>query len=237
MKNLCSIQRSFFLFSTVLAGQVMTRMARDWLGGPGPRPSASNTCMIVTGIYVFVMVAQLILQGVGGSTQCFGGRERYNQDTETFMIECPDGSWEEQTTTYTTTNLINGIISLIFWLFMLIVVCRTREAMRKKYNIAPGGCGGCEDCCCSCWCGCCTVSSAYLGRHDDGLYILLTHRSSSTAYNRSSKWRVIPMTTTNTMSRAALTIVATNEDNRISCQRSSPKVVAALKHKASKTAR
>ena len=136
----------------------MTRMSRDFLGGPGPRPSASNTCMIVTMIFIVMTVADIAVQSIGSATQCFGGAVRFNPDTDTVMIECPDGTWEERTTTYDTTSTISGVLSLAFWLYMLIAVCRTRAAMRAKYNIPPGGCGGCDDCCCSCWCGCCTVS-------------------------------------------------------------------------------
>ena len=137
----------------------MTRMSRDFLGGPGSRPSASNTCMVVTTLFVLVTVAAWILQAIGGSTQCPGGQQRFNSDSNTVMVHCPDDTWEEQTTTFQVTSSINAFLSFGFWLYMLIAVCRTRAAMRQKYNIPPGCCGDLDDCCCTCWCGCCTVSA------------------------------------------------------------------------------
>mmetsp|Transcript_68415 Transcript_68415/g.95111 ORF Transcript_68415/g.95111 Transcript_68415/m.95111 type:complete len:81 (+) Transcript_68415:1-243(+) len=49
---------------------------------------------------------------------------------------------------------------------MLIAVCRTRAHMRRQYQIRPGCCGGCEDCCCVFWCGCCTVQQMARHTHD-----------------------------------------------------------------------
>ena len=149
-------------YTAVLAGQVMTRMSRDMFGGPGARPSVSNTCKIVTSIFVVVLVIQCALQIVMDTEACYGGRVRINQDTLESEIECPDGSIEELSDTYNAVRAISGVIGCVFAIYILVAVCRTRYAMRKKYSIPPRCCGGCEDCCCSFWCSCCTVRSLFV---------------------------------------------------------------------------
>lgn len=57
----------------------------------------------------------------------------------------------EPNTLYNITNFFLGI-------FMLIVVMRVRGIVRARNNIPETRCIGYEDCCCSFWCSCCTVS-------------------------------------------------------------------------------
>jgi Cys-rich protein (TIGR01571 family) len=145
------------ILSSVLSGQVMTRMGRNFIGAPGDPPAVSKTCMIVTGIWFAAIVIDVILQMVLDSEACWGGRVKYNSEEEN-VIECPDGTTIEITSTYNTISIIAGIIGLIFSCYMLVAICNTRSAMRRKYNIPPSMCGGCDDFCCACWCSCCAVS-------------------------------------------------------------------------------
>jgi hypothetical protein len=157
----------YIIFSNkfaVLAGQVMTRMSRDWCGGPGPRPSVSNTCKIVTGIFLAELMVEIILSIVMDTQSCFGAQEQYNEETMELEILCPDGTVMEPNSVYSLVRSLTSIVSLAFMIYMLIAICRTREAMRHKYNIEPKCCGGCEDCCCSFWCACCTVSGLCMCR-------------------------------------------------------------------------
>lgn len=155
-------------FEPILAGQVMTRMSRSWTGGPGARPSVSNTCGVVTGIFVVVSLAQSILQVVMDNGHCLGGHVEYDfaANPPTEYIACPDGTTEPMTAQDSAMNTAIGIVAGLFGLYMLIAICRTRAAMRAKYNIAPGGCGGCEDCCCAAFCSCCTLQQMARHTHD-----------------------------------------------------------------------
>ncbi|CAB9498421.1 expressed unknown protein [Seminavis robusta] len=149
----------------ILAGQVMTRMSRDWLGGPGPRPSVSNTCQIVTGIWVFVLLVQSIMRIIAESQGfCIGGELEFDIDTNQYKIKCPDGTFESPNTTYKAVMGVAGTLGGVFTLYLFFSICRTRQAMRRKYNIEAGGLGdGCEDCCCAFFCSCCTIQQ--MARH------------------------------------------------------------------------
>jgi PLAC8 family len=143
----------------------MTRMSRDWIGGPGLRPSASRTCQIVTGIWLVVLLIQATMQIVMDSQgYCLGGQLTYDLDKHLYVILCPDGSINVPNSTYKATNWIAGLVGGCFALYTIFAICRTRQAIRKKYQIEAGYCGNvCEDCCCAFWCSCCTVSLVSLG--------------------------------------------------------------------------
>ena len=36
-----------------------------------------------------------------------------------------------------------------------------RKLVRTKDNIPAAACGECEDCCCSFWCSCCTITQLF----------------------------------------------------------------------------
>lgn len=147
----------------ILVGQVMTRMSRDIFGGPGDRPSVSSTCKIVTGIFVVVLIIQIALQIIMDTQHCWGGVQRMDSDTKETYVQCPDGTDEPVSGTYSTLSWITSIISFIFFIYIFIAVMRTRSEMRRKYNIPVKTCGLCEDCCCAWWCTCCTVQQ--MARH------------------------------------------------------------------------
>ena len=135
----------------------MTRMSRDMFGGPGLRPSVSNTCMIVTAIWIVVCIIQFSLQMVMEAEACWGGSVEIN-DAGQSQIRCPDGTIMDPSGAYQAVSAVSGVIGFAFFLYIFVALCRTRNAMRRKYNIPAGACGGCEDCCCSFCCSCCTVS-------------------------------------------------------------------------------
>ena len=135
----------------------MTRMGRNFIGAPGAHPSVSNTCMIVTTIWIIFWLIDAVLQIVLDVEGCWGGTVRTNEDGTT-EIECLDGTFKEISSTYNTISIIAGVLGFIFFCYMLVAVCQTRYATRQKFNIPPGCCGGCEDFCCVLWCSCCAVS-------------------------------------------------------------------------------
>jgi len=150
----------------ILAAQIMTRMSRSWIGGPGARPSVSSTCTIVTAIFVVVSLTQTILQMFLDYGHCPGGTVRYDIGTNEEFIVCPDDTREPMSTQDTKLNVAIGMVAFVFGLYLFIAVCRTRAAMRAKYNIATGGCGGCEDCCCTAFCSCLTIQQMARHTHD-----------------------------------------------------------------------
>lgn len=160
-----------YWFHPILAGQVMTRMSRDFFGGPGPRPSVSNTCKIVTCIFIVVSIIDMVLGIVADSSVCFGATREYNVDTGKWEIQCLDGTVQEPNMTYTATSGVAGAIVSLFGLYIIIGVCRTRYVIRNKYNIRADACGGClsacdgrcEDFCCSLLFPCCTLQQ--MARH------------------------------------------------------------------------
>ena len=142
----------------VLAGQVMTRMSRNFMGSSGARPSVSNTCGIVSAIYICILSPLFILPMIAPFLHCAGGILVYGEHHATEYIMCPDGSKEEIIpAVYRFVGLIY-ITPIIFIVYMWFAVFNTRAAMRRKYQIPPSACGECDDCCCSFFCHCCTVS-------------------------------------------------------------------------------
>ena len=156
----CILYISSLTFLQVLAGQVMTRLSRDWIGGAGPRPSASKTCTIVTGIWIVVLLIQSVMNIVMQSQgYCMGGQLDFDINTGQYRIRCPDGSIQNPNSVYQATSSVAGLVGGAFAIYMALAICRSRQALHRKYQIEAGGCGdGCEDCCCAFFCSCCTVS-------------------------------------------------------------------------------
>jgi len=61
---------------------------------------------------------------------------------------------------------VNGMLSnilLIVYLFVLCTIYKVRKHVRAKYEIPEQTCVGCEDVCCTLWCGSCVT--AQMARH------------------------------------------------------------------------
>jgi len=112
----------------------MTRMSRNFCGLPGARPKRSHTLLIITGIWLYVRFAQAIACVI-----------IYGNDP---------GS-----TTAQFSSFIYSALDIAFSVYFLFAVINTRIAIRRRYQIPPGCCGECDDCCCTFWCPCCTVST------------------------------------------------------------------------------
>lgn len=118
-------------------GQVMQRMMLTWLGEPGPIISTKNSFKVVLTIVVCYFIYALSLEFASMS---------YTIDT---------------VPTFIPALKITG--SIIFSVWALYALCRTRENIRYRYSIEEERCRGCEDLCCAFWCSCCTV--AQVARH------------------------------------------------------------------------
>jgi Cys-rich protein (TIGR01571 family) len=121
----------------ILMAQIMMRLQLTWLGEPGPLISTKYTFQIVTIIVCCYVVYSTSL-------------EIYSQPYDVNTIP-------------TFVPVLKTIGSIMFSVWALYSLCKTRENTRARYSIPEERCKGCEDCCCAFFCSCCTV--AQLARH------------------------------------------------------------------------
>ena len=130
-------------FAKVLLGQVMHHLKLTWLVYEGGLPAETVSTfriMFWMGIMVWILT--------------------YSLPRAPYLFMDENG---EISGGYLTAQYIVNIVLLAFAVFRIGMVCKTRELIRNKYQIPSKRCGGCEDCCCAFWCGCCTV--AQMARH------------------------------------------------------------------------
>lgn len=118
-----------FWCSQIGMGQVMQRLNLSWLGIPGPEVATRNTFRVV-----LTLVFCYIIYGMALS-----------------LIANPDGSQPN------LISILNIVGAVLFTLWSIFALCKTRESVRGKYSIPEARCIGCEDVCCSIFCSCCTV--------------------------------------------------------------------------------
>jgi Cys-rich protein (TIGR01571 family) len=128
----------------ILLGQVMHRLKLTWLaneGGNAAQTSITFRTMLFLGISTVVTRAiaffmrRIFLDENGAAVSD-------NAGTFILILEC----------------LLWGV-----YIFILVLMCKTRRHIRDKFQIPEQQCHGCEDCCCVYWCHCCTV--AQMARH------------------------------------------------------------------------
>jgi Cys-rich protein (TIGR01571 family) len=66
-------------------------------------------------------------------------------------------------------------LGAFFVIYTLVYGTLLRQAIRTKYAVPATSCGGagdgcCEDCCCTFWCGCCTVIQLARQTHNEDQY-------------------------------------------------------------------
>jgi Cys-rich protein (TIGR01571 family) len=121
----------------VLMGQVLMRMQLTWLGEPGPLVRTKNAFKVVLVIVISYFVYTLALEFASAP----------------YTIDTVPG--------YIPALKLAG--SILFSVWAVFSLCRTRESIRARYSIEETTCAGCEDLCCAFWCSCCTV--AQVARH------------------------------------------------------------------------
>jgi Cys-rich protein (TIGR01571 family) len=115
----------------------MTRMSLTWLGEHGQRVATQNTFKVMVLLFASYIV---------------------------FSISLSIASLD-----YTTGNaplfiiIMKTIGSILFFLWSMYSLCRTRQNVRAQYSIPEERCVGCEDLCCAFFCTCCTLSQ--MARH------------------------------------------------------------------------
>ncbi len=135
-------------YPQVLLGQVMHRLKLTWLGSEGNHPDRSmktfTTLAIIAAVHVCTMwvtyftLLYLLISGLLRQSE------------------------SEIETSQDFANLCS-FLNLVFFVFLVVIMARTRRSIRSRYGIPEQTCCGCEDCCCAYWCSCCTVSQ--MARH------------------------------------------------------------------------
>lgn len=124
-------------FTQVAMAQVMQRLRLNWLGGAAPDAATKNTFKVVFALVLCYTIFTMALEVAESSTG-------YYQVPAWIPI----------------VRFIGGVVFTVYSIYSLM---RTRESVRAKYSIPEERCPGMEDLCCSMWCSCCVVSQ--LARH------------------------------------------------------------------------
>lgn len=133
----------------VALAQVMRRMQLNWFGqDTGPNASAA-TFKTVLGIVILYHVLNqtfgMLMLGFLPVTDANGNPP----------ASLPMG--------YVVLSTLRYLLHVSFFIYSLVCMIRVRSYIRSKYAIPEKQCAGCEDCCCSFWCACCSVTQ--MARH------------------------------------------------------------------------
>jgi Cys-rich protein (TIGR01571 family) len=144
-----------FWCEPLVLGQVATRMKLDGLGAPGQR---SESWWSAFKVVAFAFIVYM------GLDQTFS---MLTDPYFEFDVD-EDGNivYPEDAVVPTWVLVLLAVRSLVrfaFFVYILVVMIRTRAHIRNRYNIPEQTCSGCEDCCCSFWLPCCTVTQ--MARH------------------------------------------------------------------------
>lgn len=123
---------------TIAMAQIMSRMQLTWLGEPGPLKQTKKAFSVVLTLTICYFI--------------------YCWSLEFAALPYATPADEPIWLSY---SRIGG--SLIFSLYSIYALCRTRQSVRTRYQIPETHCQGCEDICCSFWCNCCVT--AQIMRH------------------------------------------------------------------------
>jgi Cys-rich protein (TIGR01571 family) len=128
------------LWCTQIAmAQVMSRMQLTWLGRVGPASKTNQTFLVILLLVIAFFVYSVALE----------------------IAALPYMSAPQTEPIYLSILRIGG--DLLFSLWAFVALCQTRKTVRQRYQIPEQYCKGCEDACCSLWCGCCVT--AQMMRH------------------------------------------------------------------------
>lgn len=131
-------------------GQLMTRMGLDWTGSPVP------TNRYATGWSPFKLMVAL--------TVAYFAMYLFVNTIIQVYVEPTDAGAPPHIPGWIIFLLgLRSLLAFMFSVYVLFAMIRTRMYIRKKYAIREQYCSGCDDCCLSFWCSCCTVSQ--MDRH------------------------------------------------------------------------
>ncbi|KAL7503954.1 hypothetical protein ACHAXN_001684 [Cyclotella atomus] len=130
----------------LLLAQVMTRLKLTWSAQEGGNAAqASSTFRILAFLWIAFIGLQVIQQVLKVLSLNYEVEHGEPNVTGAFMV------------------LLLNLVVMAFSILFLVITCNTRRHIREKYQIPEQQCHGCEDCCCTYWCTCCTISQ--MARH------------------------------------------------------------------------
>lgn len=130
-------------FPQILMAQVMTRLKMNLCAEYAPEPEWKATFIRMVVLVICYWITSSLLAPPNPQVVTHkDGSVTVIQD-DSFPV------WE---------RIMYNLITTAFGLYSLIILIKLRAAVRKRYEIPERHCIGAEDCCCSFWCGCCTVA-------------------------------------------------------------------------------
>mmetsp|Transcript_1627 Transcript_1627/g.2152 ORF Transcript_1627/g.2152 Transcript_1627/m.2152 type:complete len:263 (+) Transcript_1627:123-911(+) len=125
----------------ILMAQVLTRLKMNMFGKPSPEAWRFTFKRIFILVFSYWILASFLRPPP----------PTFELDDEGTTIAVPPDvpPWQ---------GIAYYIISTAFGIYTLLVLMRTRAAVRARFQIPEQQCHGMEDCCCALWCGCCTVA-------------------------------------------------------------------------------
>jgi len=129
-------------FPQLLTAQVMTRMHLNWKAEEDTEEESKSTFKIVS-----------IVVGIYWLLKFLVGSDNDNNGASAPLINSP------------LLILSSQLIGFFFFVYTIVIITKTRKAIRHKYEIPETHCHGCEDFCCAFWCGNC--SSAQMARQTE----------------------------------------------------------------------
>lgn len=160
--GLCHVQCCLaFWCAPIALGQVLTRLKLNVIASPQQQQSNTVVNAFVLMIILVVVYAvvdwMLVLVMVPYLSEIEEGEETGQIYTANEPYLPP---W------VLTLSSVRRIWEFLYSVFILVVLCRTRQHVRQRYSIPTTTCGSSsvlEDCCCSFWCGPCLVCQ--MARH------------------------------------------------------------------------
>jgi Cys-rich protein (TIGR01571 family) len=141
----------------IALGQVLTRLNLDWFANPIQRQTTCSAFKILAiSCLVWFAIDNAIYLLLYPYTSTVT-TDQYIDDMQAPVSTTDAPLW---------INLVDAVrqgVGAAYGIFVLILTIRARHHIRSKYTIPEQQCTGCEDCCCSFWCHCCTV--AQMARH------------------------------------------------------------------------
>ena len=135
------------LLSPLALGWVMTRNKLDACARVTNRPGFWTAFKVLTVVFFgYILLSSVLFPVVVADAK----RVMYTVDKNGNLVY-PDA---EPSGAAKLAGTILGILPFLFFGYMLFLTCRTRNFVRRTYQI-PGG--DVEDCCFSFWCSCCTI--------------------------------------------------------------------------------
>ena len=123
----------------ILLGQILTRLRYSWLGNPAPESEWKQTFKKVVILFIVSLLVTTFTYPLPA----------VQNPTTGAMMQPYQPFWK---------SAIYNITTTAFFLYFLIVLCKTRKAVRDKYGIPASTCGGAEDCICAYFCDCCVLA-------------------------------------------------------------------------------